>query len=457
MKRSQEKIAEFFMDESVTTVTAVRWIPTHSISKAKFTSKYSPSMGGSSDHLDEEDSDEDLDVSTPENLEAVSDAVDDDIGAEFNMDKYDEEDAEDRTHLLSNVDADLKLAKEKDAFLNDEVSDSEDDEYYEIKDGDVLFVSANVEEDACTIEVFLHDTFEGGMYVHHEILIGSYPLALEYIPTMGSASALLAIGAFDPKIDIWELGAQDPIEPIVQLGKKKGHTDAVISLHLCPQNQSALASGSADKTVRIWDLNRGTSVSTLTHHNDKVQSVRWHPMEAGILMSASYDKSVCISDQRMDGGAAAIVKLAHDPECTLWSHHSPSIILVSDERGYISAYDVRNTASLPIWSIQAHQKGACTSFTDVVGHADLLVSAGIDGVANVWKSTKCMTKPELVFSRDLLAGPLFSVSSHDDDPSLVVFGGTCPVLWNITNSDVVCKTFPTLPGADDPIHDEVAM
>jgi hypothetical protein len=56
----------------------------------------------------------------------------------------------------------------------------------------------------------------------------------------------------------------------------------------------------------------------------------------------------------------------------------------------------------------------------------------------------------IVFSRDLGAGALFSVSSHNDDASLAVFGASCPVLWNITDSDVVCKTFPSLPGADRP-------
>lgn len=445
------------MDETVTTVTAVKWIPTSCIAKAKFTSRYTPSAAGSSSFQDDSDEAEDIEeeMATPENTYKPLNPSTEDIGKEFNMDKYDEEDSHDRTHLLSVVDADLKLAKEKDSFLNDEVSDSEDDEYYEIKADDVLFVSANVEEDACTIEVFLHDTLDGGMYVHHDFMIGSYPLCLEYVPTMGSATALLAIGAFDPKIDIWELGTQDPIEPIVQLGKKKGHTDAVLSLHLCPQNQFALASGSADATVRLWDLNKGTCVSVLGCHKDKVQSVRWHPLEAGILMTASYDKTVVVSDQRADGRASAIVKLANDPECTLWSRHSPCVILVSDEQGSLSAYDVRNMSSgQPLWTVQAHDKGACTSFTDTQGNSDLLISAGSDGVANVWKTDKCVTQPTLVFSRDLHAGPLFSVSSQDDDASLAVFGGTCPVLWNITDTDVVCKTFPTLPGANDPVHTE---
>ena len=438
------------MEDSINTVTSVIWIPTKSMANAKFTSRYTPSMAGSSSFIGDEDSDRELEVDTPETavkqLE-MPESTSDELGPEFNMDNYDEEDSTDQRHLFAHIDADLKLAKKKDAYMNDEVSDSEDGEYYEIKDDDVLFVAANVEEDACTIEVYLHDTFDGGMYVHHDFMIASYPLSLEYIPSMGSANSLLAIGAFDPKIDIWELAVQDPVEPVVQLGKKKGHTDAVIALHLCPQNPTALASGSADTTVRLWDLNKGTSVSTLTHHKDKVQSVKWHPIEAGILMTASYDKTVVISDQRQDTTAAAVVTLANDPECTLWSRHSPSLVLVSDEKGFITAHDVRKIGE-PVWSIQAHQKGACTSFTDTANQADLLISAGIDGVANVWKTRNCAVEPQLVFGRELGAGPLFSVSSHSDDAALAVFGASCPVLWNITDTDAICKTFPGLPGAD---------
>ena len=438
------------MDETVNTVTSVLWIPTKALSATKFAGHKPVIQNRSRGDSFEPESGLGSTINTPEaNRQREVTAESDELGPEFNMEHYDDEDSNDQTHLFSVVDADMELAQMKDEYMNDEVSDSEDEDYYDIKENDVLFVAANVEEDACTVEVYLHDTVDGGMYVHHDFLISSYPLALEYIPSMASDQSLLAIGAMDPKIDIWDLKVHDPIEPITQLGKKRGHSKAVISLHLCPQNPTVLASGSADATVRLWDINKEVSVSSLTHHKADVQCVKWHPFEAGILMTAGYDKRVVITDQRGSATSSAALVLANDPECTLWSRHTPTMVLVSDEEGFLAGYDMRKVGE-PVWRIKAHHKGACTSFTDTAEHPDLLITGGTDGVANIWKSPRGASQPELVLSRDLKAGPLFSVSSHNVDPALAVFGASCPVLWNITDSDVVCKVFPTLPGADQP-------
>lgn len=448
------------MEETVQTVTSVLWLPSKSLSSARFGGRRFQKKLIEDPESTQPSQDDDVDVEDVE-LPKVNKSVsaDDELGPQFNMDDYDAEDQNDQSHYFSVIDADMKLAQEKDDYMNDEVSDSEDEDYYDIRDNDVLFVAANVEEDACTVEVYLHDTFDGGMYVHHDFLISSYPLSLEYIPSIGSSHSLLAIGAFDPKIDLWELAVHDPIEPVAQLGKRKGHTDAVISLHLCPQNPTVLASGSADSTVRLWDLQQQTCATTLKHHTDKVQSVRWHPVEAGILLTAAYDKKVVLTDQRSASQAsAATLTLESDPECTIWSRHNPTVVMVSDEKGNVAAHDMRKMG-VPLWQIKAHNKGPCTSFTDVLGHPDILVTAGLDGIANIWKTSKCATQPELVFSRDLKAGPLFSVAACNDDPALFVFGASCPVLWNITDTDVVSKTFPTLPGADQPniaVDDEEA-
>jgi len=40
-----------------------------------------------------------------------------------------------------------------------------------------------------------------------------------------------------------------------------------------------IASGSADQTVKLWDLSSMTCSHTCTHHKDKVVSVQWHPTE----------------------------------------------------------------------------------------------------------------------------------------------------------------------------------
>lgn len=451
-KNREKKIQ---MEESVASVTCVRWIPTTSLQGVKFTGTYINQGIQDMEGPETVDNHSETPIDTPQAARKQTSACDDELGPEFNMDAYDDEDAHDRTHLFSVVDADMKLARMKDAHMNDEVSDSEDEDYYDVKDDDVLFVAANVEEDACTVEVYLHDTMDGGMYVHHDFMISSFPLCLEFIPSMAKTQSLLAVGTFNPAIEIWELGNQDPLEPITQLGgnKKKGHSGAVISMHLCPQNQTVLASGSEDKTVRIWDLESGSSVAKLIHHSEKVQGVRWHPIEAGILMTSAYDKTVVISDQRQGSSSSATIKLLHDPEASIWSRHTPSLVIVSDESGLMSAYDVRKPSEA-LWSVEACHNSPCTSVTDVLGHPDIILTAGMDGRACVWNSkSSCFEKPELVFARELGAGSLFSVASNDANPSLAVFGGSCPVLWNITDTDVISKTFPSLPGANDPIYE----
>ena len=53
-----------------------------------------------------------------------------------------------------------------------------------------------------------------------------------------------------------------------------------------------MASGSADCTVLLWDLNSGKVASTLSSFQEKVQTLQWHPFEGETLLVGSCDKSV---------------------------------------------------------------------------------------------------------------------------------------------------------------------
>ena len=52
----------------------------------------------------------------------------------------------------------------------------------------------------------------------------------------------------------------------------KGHTDPITSIVFSPDSKS-LASGSSDKTIKLWDVATGKCTATLTGHAEDVLSV----------------------------------------------------------------------------------------------------------------------------------------------------------------------------------------
>jgi periodic tryptophan protein 1 len=106
----------------------------------------------------------------------------------------------------------------------------------------------------------------------------------------------MIVGTFLPEIEIWNLDSED-CAPIAVLGdfnesenakksvvkkfknKKEQettfsevtHTDAIMCLSLNPYQQEYLASGSADCTVRIWDIDELSCKAVYNKlHSDKV-------------------------------------------------------------------------------------------------------------------------------------------------------------------------------------------
>lgn len=247
------------------------------------------------------------------------------------MDNYDDEDEE--VDLATRVlggggkGAGVVLPEDDPYMTNKEADEDDSDiEDFTLRESDLVLLAARNEDDVSHLEVYVYE--QGGedgaanLYVHHDIMLAAFPLSLAWMDLdpagSGASGSYVAVGTFDPAIEIWDLDVMDPIEPAAVLGgtvpppepepaaapeedqkkskkkksKKKAskaapvlkegsHSDAVMSLSWNREYRHVLASGSADCTVKVWDITKQACEHTLTHHKGKVQGVAWNPKASG--------------------------------------------------------------------------------------------------------------------------------------------------------------------------------
>ncbi len=99
----------------------------------------------------------------------------------------------------------------------------------------------------------------------------------------------------------------------------EGHTDLVWSVAFSP-NGRTLASGSQDRTIRLWNANNGNLKTILTGHRDAVISVAFSP-DGRTLASASGDQSIRLWNpnngnlkRTLSGHTNAVTSVAFSPD-----------------------------------------------------------------------------------------------------------------------------------------------
>lgn len=381
--------------------------------------------------------------------------------AELDMDHYDEED-EEGVEIFGNggLGAAFYPSNDVDPYLFDKDDDDEEEiEDMTIKDSDLIVLTARNEDDVSHLEVWVYETEESvsddpeesNMYVHHDIMLPAFPLCLSWLdcnPDGEGKGNYVAVGSMQPEIEIWDLDVVDSVEPVSVLGgalaaketpkkkkKKKAaavrfkegsHTDAVLGLSWNSEFRNVLASGSADKSVKIWDIVKGTCEHTMTIHTDKVQAVAWNVKEPTVLLSGSFDRTVGLTDMRAPQAPAIRWSVSADVESLAWDPHASHTFLVSLEDGTVGGYDVRTGTVDPLqgkalFTIHAHEKAVCSLAYNTAA-PNLLATASSDKMVKLWDLTG--DQPSCIASVNPKVGAIFAAGFCKDAPFLLAVGGS---------------------------------
>ena len=96
------------------------------------------------------------------------------------------------------------------------------------------------------------------------------------------------LGPVDNTIRMWDMDTGELLRTL------SGHSQNVNAMAFSPENK-IIATGSDDHTVRLWDADTGKLLHILSGHTHPVRSVVFSP-DSRVIVSGSMDRSLCLWD-----------------------------------------------------------------------------------------------------------------------------------------------------------------
>uniref|UniRef100_A0A182WCM1 Anaphase-promoting complex subunit 4 WD40 domain-containing protein n=1 Tax=Anopheles minimus TaxID=112268 RepID=A0A182WCM1_9DIPT len=370
------------------------------------------------------------------------------VADEYNFDAYEQETGTSGLHLST-----VAVVDPEENIGDDEDSDAEDEI---IKPTDNLILVGHVQNDSASMEVYIFNEEEGSLYIHHDFLLPSPPLCIEWLsfdPGSDSPGNMCAIGCMEPIITVWDLDIQDSLEPVCKLGSKGnrkknlpkiGHTDAVLDISWNNHLQHILASGSVDQTVILWDLEEGIPHTTIRDFEEKVQTLVFHPKRAETLLAGSCDGKVKVFDCRSttdDSSSFKMWNLGGEVERVCWDHFNQHCFVASTNDGKIHYVDSRQEER-PLWSKEVHEKEV-TGLVLSAHVKGMLSTASADGSLKVWDIDE--QDARMVYKKNPKIGVIQCLDACNESPFMLALGGDLKTknfcVVNLLDNDVVSNVF----------------
>jgi WD40 repeat protein len=207
--------------------------------------------------------------------------------------------------------------------------------------------------------------------------------ALVHAIAVSPDGKLVATAGFDNTVKVWDVGADGSLKEKKVLS---GHTGPVYAVAFHPKEAGVLVSASLDKTARVWNLADGKTTLEIKGHTDIVDTVAYSP-DGKAVATAGADKSVRLWNAK-DG-----------KELKNLGVHTGSVYSVafSADGKYLASAggDAANKEHvIKVWDVAAQKelktlKGHEQPVTSVTFGADsnTLISASMDRTIRIWDVT----------------------------------------------------------------------
>ena len=202
------------------------------------------------------------------------------------------------------------------------------------------------------------------------------------------------------------------------IGTLRGHTERVNSVSFSPDGK-ALASGSDDGTVKLWNVAERETIGTLEGHADSVRTVAFSP-DGRTLASGSWDGTVKLWDVAKN---STIATLRHDQVTSVLYSPDGSTLATTSRDGTVKLWNVATNSTT---ATLQNSRGATLSYSP---DGRTLTTASSDGTIKVWDAATNSTIHTLQHRR------VTSVSYAPDGNTLASVGGVVVKLWDVPSGE----------------------
>ena len=242
----------------------------------------------------------------------------------------------------------------------------------------------------------------------------------------------IASGSFDKTVKVWDA------EVGVELMTFSGHEDRVGAVSFSPDGRK-IASGSKDTTIKLWYAESGSELTTLRGHGDTIRSVGFSS-DGKRIVSSSTDGTIKVWD--VVSGEELISLRGHDGRVldAAFSPDGKRIVSSDADDGTIKLWDASTGAEL--MTLQGHNGAVYSVMFSPDGKR--IASGGYDKTVKVWDSEN---GTELMSLRGH-TGFVLSSSFSPDGRQIVSGAGNKIKVWDARSGEEVI----TLHG-----HEEVVL